>query len=143
MDNYRYIIIDSKDNCATTFEEISQKSRIKKAQADYERSLYDLKEAEKEIALDAHQTYFNYQEAVIRIQNSSERIKLAQQRLSSSQYQMGLRQIPLSSVIDAKIKLADEQALYIQALADYKISLYKLDKAVGKLGEFSNKGGKI
>jgi hypothetical protein len=51
--------------------------------------------------------------------------------------------MPLSQVIDAKIKLADEKALYVQALADYKVSLYRLDRAVGDWGKFSKKFSQI
>jgi len=119
------------------FDNFEQNARIKKAQADYQQSLKEFADVKKEVGMEAHQAYFDYGEAALRVRNSIERIKLAQQRLSTSQYQMGLNQIPLSQVIDAKIKLADEKSLYVQALADYKISLYKLDHAVGQWGKFS------
>ena len=69
--------------------------------------------------------------------NASERVRLAQQRLASDDYQREMNQIPLSQVMESRIKLADEKALYVQSLVEYKIALCKLDKAIGKWGHFS------
>lgn len=119
------------------FDNFDKYSRIHRADADYAKAEKELFEAEREVGTDAYQSYFDYQENVLRLRNSMERIKLAEQRFSSLEYQHGLNQVPLSQLIDAKIKLTDERVLHVQALADYAINLYKLDKAVGSEGAFT------
>jgi len=112
-------------------------SRINSAQADYKRAVKEYEEAEREVGVDAHEAFFDYKEAVMRLKSSFERVELAKQKAKSEGYQATLNQMPLSQAIDAKVKLADEKAAYVQALADYKVALCKLDRAIGVWGRFS------
>jgi outer membrane protein TolC len=64
-------------------------------------------------------------------------VQLATQKAKSEEYQTSLNQMPMSQAIEARVKLADEKAAYVQALADYKVALCKLDRAVGEWGRFS------
>lgn len=113
------------------YTNVERYSRIHEADAEYKKSLKELAETEQQVGLEAYQAFFDYQETALRIRNSQERIKLANQRLSSLSYQHGLNQISLSQLIDARMKVSDEEIAYFQSLADYAIGLYKLDKAIG------------
>jgi outer membrane protein TolC len=118
------------------YDNMEKYTRIHRAKADYMQALKEAQEAERDVGSDACQAFFDYRESLIRIRNALERIDLAEQRLSSSSYQHGLNRITLPEVIDTRIKLVDERIAYARAMADHRISLYKLETAMGKLGEF-------
>lgn len=119
------------------YTDLERYSRIHEADAEYKKSLKELEDTEQQVGVEAYQAFFDYQETSLRIRNTQERIKLAKQRFASLSYQHSLNQITLSQLIDARMKLADEEIAYYQALADYATGLYKLDKAVGSKDFYS------
>ncbi len=119
------------------FDNFAKYSQINGAEADYQRARRDFEEARREVGVEAHEAFYDYKEALLRLGNAAQRVRLLEEKLASDTYQMELNQIPLAQVMDTRIRLADEKALHVQSLVDYKIALCKLDKAVGRWGKYS------
>jgi outer membrane protein TolC len=118
-------------------DNFSKYSEIERARADWIKSLKEARETRGEADAEVYQVYFDHRESILRLRNASERTDLARQRLASVVYQKELNQATLSQVMDVRAKLADEEIASAQAAADHAALLYRLDKAIGRAGAFT------
>ena len=96
----------------------------------------ELVEMEKNVNLEVREAYNNYQKAVFQIKNTKEKIRFREEEVKILELQAALNEVLLSQVLEAKTKLADERALYHQAIASYKTALANLNQAIGLIGYF-------
>jgi len=104
---------------------------VQEAKVNKQRAENDLIEARRQIALEVKEAYYTYQEAIIQVRNSLEKVKFQEESLKVARARAGLNEALQSQLLEAMIKLADERSVYIKALSDYNLSLAKLNKAVG------------
>lgn len=116
---------------------MSVASEIKEARVNRQKAVNDLIEARRQIALEVKEAYYSYQEAIIQVKNSLEKVKFQEEAVKVAGAQAELNEALQSQLLEAMIKLADERAIYIKALSDYNLSLSKLNKAVGLKDYFS------
>jgi outer membrane protein TolC len=106
-------------------------SEIKEAKVNKQKAENDLIEARRQVALEVKEAYYSYQETIIQVRNSLEKVKFQEEALKVAKAQAELNESLQSQVLEAMIKLADEKAVYTKALSDYNLSLAKLNKAIG------------
>ncbi|UCH12134.1 MAG: TolC family protein [Candidatus Omnitrophota bacterium] len=109
-----------------------QEAEVKRHKAENE-----LLEARRQVNLEVKEAYYNYQEAIIQVKNSLEKVRFQKEAAKTAKAQAELNEALQSQVLEAEIKLADERSLYIKALSDYNFSLAKLNKAIGIQDYFS------
>jgi len=106
-------------------------SEIKEAYVNRRNAQNNLIETRRQTALEVKEGYYNYQESILQVKNSLEKVRFQEEALKVASAQAGLNEALQSQMIEAMIKLSDEKALYIKALSDYNLSLVKLNKAIG------------
>ncbi|MFC1808423.1 TolC family protein, partial [Candidatus Omnitrophota bacterium] len=112
-------------------------SQIKEARVNREKAENDLLEARRQISLETKEAYYNYQESIIQVKNTLEKVKFNEEAVKVAKAQSELNEALQSQLLEAMVKLADEKSLYIKALSDYNLSIYKLNKAIGIRDHFS------
>ncbi len=103
-----------------------QEAEVKRHKAENE-----LLETRRQINLEVKEAYYNYQEAIIQVKNSLEKVRFQKEVVKTAKAQAELNEALQSQLLETEIKLADERSLYIKALSDYNFSLAKLNKAIG------------
>ncbi len=111
-------------------------SDIQEAQIKKHKSENELLETLRQVNLEVKESYYNYQEAVIQVKNSLEKVRFQKEAVKTAEVQAQLNEALQSQLLEAEIKLADERSLYIKALSDYNFSLIRLNKAIGIEGYF-------
>jgi len=117
------------DNLASLSEK--QSAFIGKLKAENE-----LIEMEKTINLEVREAFNSYEKAIMQLQNTSRKIRFREEEAKVLSAEAALNEALLSQVLESKIKLADEKALYHQAIASYKTALANLNKAIGIVDYF-------
>jgi outer membrane protein TolC len=120
------------------FDNFAKYSEIERARADVVKSLKEERDTRGEVDADVYQAYFDHRESVLRLRNTAERVELAKQRFASVVYQKELNQATLSQAMDARSKVTDEEIAAVQASADHAALLYRLDRALGRAGVFTD-----
>lgn len=96
----------------------------------------ELIEMEKSINVEVREAYNNYQKSIFQIKNTTEKIRFRREEVKILEMQASLNEALSSQVLEAKVKFADEKALYHQAIASYKTALANLNKTIGLIGYF-------
>jgi len=96
----------------------------------------EFRELQKNIDMEVRQAHHDYEKALLQIRNTSEKIAFRQEAVKIAEAEAALNEVLLSQVLDAQIKLADEKALFHQAIASYKTAIANLNKAIGIIGYF-------
>jgi outer membrane protein TolC len=103
-----------------------EEARLAKLKAENE-----LIEARRQSALTVKEAYYNYQEAVIQVRNSLEKVKFHEEGVKVARIQAELNESLQSQLLESIIQLADEKSVYIKALSDYNLAIIKLNNAIG------------
>jgi len=116
---------------------MSVASEVREAEIKRHKSENELIEASRQVNLEVKEAYYNYQEAVIQVKNTLEKVRFQNEAVKTARAQARLNEAMQSQVLEAEIKLTDERSLYVKALSDYNFSLTKLNKAIGIADYFS------
>jgi outer membrane protein TolC len=108
----------------------------KEARVAHHRAQEELKDVEFEVSVETQEAFYGYQEAVIQVRNTVEKVSFQEEAVKITESDASLNTSLTSDVLEAKIKLADERSLYVQALANYSLSIAKLNKAIGVADHF-------
>ena len=118
------IAIFDKDAFAISSE--IEESKIAKQKAEN-----DLIDTRRQLALSIKEAYYNYQEAVIQVKNSLEKVRFYEEAAKVARVQSELNEALQSQLLEYIIQLADEKSVYIKALSDYNLAIIKLNNAIG------------
>jgi outer membrane protein TolC len=107
-------------------------ARFKEAKANLDSARSNVKATDLNISRDVEQAYINVTEANERIGAAQTAVASAQEnfRLAQGRFDAGVGTI--LELTDAQLALTQAQNTEAQALADYQISLARLDRAVGR-----------
>ncbi|HEV8615516.1 MAG TPA: TolC family protein [Methylomirabilota bacterium] len=107
-------------------------ARFKEAKANLDSAKSNVKATDLNISRDVEQAYINVTEANERIGAAQTAVASAQEnfRLAQGRFDAGVGTI--LELTDAQLALTQAQNTEAQALADYQISLARLDRAVGR-----------
>jgi outer membrane protein TolC len=107
-------------------------ARHREARANLEASRSRLKALELDLGREVEQSHINVEEAQERLQAAQTAVASAQEnfRLAQGRFDSGVGTI--LELTDAQLALTQAQNLEAQALADYRIALYRLDRARGR-----------
>jgi len=83
------------------------------------------------LALSVKESYYNYQEAVIQVKNSLEKVRFHEEAVKVARVQSELNEALQSQLLESLIQLVDEKSVYIKALSDYNLAIIKLNNAIG------------
>jgi len=106
-------------------------NEVKEAEINLLKAQDELNENRKLVEAEVKGAYIDYQKSIIQVANTIGKIKFREEEVKIYHKKTQLNQMPVSELMDAMIKLADEKALYNEALADFHLALAKLNKAVG------------
>lgn len=118
-------------------DSLSVETEIIEANVNKQKAENDLIETNRQIALEAKEAYYNYQESIIQVKNSLEKVKFQEEAVKVARMQAELNEALQSQFLETLVKYSDERSIYVKALSDYNLSLAKLNKAVGIPGYYS------
>lgn len=101
------------------------------AEIDFDKARQELNKIRQDIALEARESCFNYQKAVIQADTAANKVRYQEKDLEFTKMKRGMDEVQDSNVIESMIKLAQERFGYLQALADCHTSLAGINKAIG------------
>src|SRR5712691_7055264 len=106
--------------------------RYREARANYDGAVARIKAAELDIIQNVEQAQLTVSEAAERIQAAQAAVASAQEnfRLAQGRFDAGVGTI--LELTDAQLALTQAQNTETQALSDYRIALYRLDRARGR-----------
>jgi outer membrane protein TolC len=105
--------------------------RIKKAQAEYLKSLYEGRMGKKGIALDARKAYEESSRLLEKVKSTKKSHSMSNQMmfLSKSNYELGIGD--QEEYAEALQLLLANRGLYFKSILDYNVSLANLERKVG------------
>lgn len=103
----------------------------KQSEITAEQAYSDLLKSKHAAATEVREAYFNYQEAVLKLKNSTANRELYQKELVIIKEKRSMNDAQTQDVVAAKVKLATEETNYTAALVDALLALEKLNKAIG------------
>jgi outer membrane protein TolC len=114
------------------FDSVLTSAEIGEAKAELRSLEAQIEELQQQIALEVRQAYLNVRQAEESIPASETALKQAQENLdiAEGRYSTGVGNI--IELTDAQVLLTSARANHVEALANYKISLAQLEKAVGE-----------
>ena len=98
---------------------------------DFARAKQEMMKIEQDIALEARESCFNYEKALLQIQTAESKVNYQQKDLEFSRLKREMDEAPDSNVIEGLIKLAQEKFGYVQALTDCLTAIASINKAIG------------
>jgi outer membrane protein TolC len=116
----------------TIFDGGNKIARHQEAKANVEGARARLQSSELEITRDVEQAIVSAEEAQARIRAAAVTVKAAERnyRFAEGRFRAGLATI--IELTDAQFSLTQAQNVEAQALSDYRIALYRLDRALGR-----------
>ncbi len=103
----------------------------KRAAIDYSRSLSDFNETLKTVIFEVQDSYLKYKRALSQLDASEIEMNYRRNEAEITKVRSLVGDSSLSNAIESIFALSDAQTRYIQALANYYISLANLKKATG------------
>lgn len=103
----------------------------KKADIDLSRSISDFNEAAKSVTFQMQDAFLNYQKAVLQLNEAGAEMKFRRHESTIAEVRASVGEASLSSALESLYSLADAQTNYIQALANFSISIANIKKASG------------
>jgi len=119
------------------FDNLNAYTKISEAKVGRLRAEDELDQMEREVMMEAKQAFFDYQGSILKIKNNLEKMEYLDQKFTDTELRVKMGELPVSQLMDAKMKLADQKGLYVQAIADGFIALAKLDKVTGRPGYYT------
>jgi outer membrane protein TolC len=116
----------------TIFDGGNKVARYQEARANLDAARARVLASELEISRDVEQAIVNTEEARGRVRAAGVSVKAAERnyRFAEGRFRAGLATI--IELTDAQFSLTQAQSLQAQALSDYRIAIYRLDRAVGR-----------
>lgn len=118
--------ITAEFNLLDNMKRISDK---KTADISLSRALSDFEETFKTIKFEVQDAFLNYQKAVLQLETAEAEMKFRRNEAEVIKIRAMVGETSLSNAMEALYSLADSQTKYVQALANYQISLANLKKA--------------
>jgi len=112
------------------------------AEIDFDKQRQELTKIKQDITVEMKEGCFNYAKAIIQLGTASNKVKYQEKDLELVRMRRGMDEAQDSNVVESMIKLAQEKFGYLQALADCRISLASIDKAIG-VENFCEGGGRV
>ena len=106
-------------------------SEIEESKIAKQKAENDLIDTRRQSALSVKESYYNYQEAVIQVKNSLEKVRFHEEAVKVARVQSELNEALQSQLLESLIQLVDEKSVYIKALSDYNLAIIKLNNAIG------------
>ena len=120
--------ISAEFNLLDNLKRLSDKKR---SDIDLHRSLSDFNETIKTITFEVQDAFLNYQKAVLQLNTAESEMKFRRSESEVIKVRSMVGEASLSSAMESLYSFSDAQSKYIQALANYQISLANLKKATG------------
>ncbi len=115
-------------NLLDNMKRISDK---KKSDIDLFKSISDFNETFKTITFEVQDAFLSYQKAVLQLNTAQSEMKFRRNEAEVTKIRAMVGETSLSNAMESLYSLSDAQTKYIQALANYQISLANLKKATG------------
>jgi len=115
------------------FEGFSKIAQLSKAKLNYKYSQEALEQTHKDIGLEVKQSYFNMQQAERKISVTQDGEEAAGENLRLNQEKYNLGAGTMLDLINSQVNYTQARSNRIQALYDLKLSVARLQKAMGKL----------
>lgn len=115
---------------------LSNATEIEQAHVGYLKAVNEFNETVKSVETEVQEAYNTYEKAILQVENEREKIKVKERQLKITEFETSLNESTLTQLIEAKIKLVDERASYVQAISSYKTAVAKLNKAIGISGYY-------
>jgi outer membrane protein TolC len=106
-------------------------SEIEESKIAKQKAENDLIEVRRQAAMAVKESYYNYQESVIQVKNSLEKVRFHEEAVKVARAQAGLNEALQSQLLESVIQLTDEKSVYIKALSDYNLAIIKINNAIG------------
>ena len=110
---------------------LAMASEIEESKVNKQKAENDLIDTRRQTALSVKEAYYNYQEAVIQVKNSLEKVSFHEETVKVAKMQSELNEALQSQLLESLIQLVDEKSVYIKALSDYNLAIIKLNNAIG------------
>ncbi len=112
-------------------DNLKRYSEGKKADIDLSRSVSDFNEASKTVAFEMQDAFLNYQKAVLQLNEAVGEMKFRRNESEVTKVRAMVGEAELSGALQSLYSLSEAQSNYIQALANYYISIANIKKASG------------
>jgi len=109
----------------------SVSSEIEEAKVNKQKAENELIETRRHAALEIKEAYYNYQESILQVKNTLEKVRFHKEATKVAKAQASLNEALQSQLLEAMIQLADEKSVYIKALSDYSLAIVKINKVIG------------
>ncbi len=106
-------------------------SENKKADIELSRAISDFNEATKTVTFEMQDAFLNYQKAVLQLNETEAEMKFRRSELEVTKIRALVGEASLSNAIESLYSLSEAQSNYIQAMANYYISVANIKKASG------------
>ena len=116
--------------------QLSGLTEVKQAQVNLEKAQRDLEEVKLAVFQEVQEAYLSYEKARLQYEYAQQKIRFRAEQVKILEAQASLNEALPSQVIEAVIKLTDEEVGKAQALSNYYVALAKLNKAVGLYGHY-------
>ena len=120
--------ISAEFNLLDNLKRLSDKKR---ADIDLHRALSDFNETMKTITFEVQDAFLNYQKAVLQLSTAETEMQFRRGEAEIVKIRSMVGETSLSSAMESLYSYSEAQTRYIQALANYHISLANLKKATG------------
>lgn len=115
------------------FEGLSRFANLSKAKLTKKTSEQALAQGKRDVALETKQAYFEVQQAKKQIQVAQNAVEAAEEGLRLNQEKYNLGAGTMLDLIVARVSYTSAQSDYIQGKYNYKKSIARLQRAMGKL----------
>ncbi len=112
-------------------------SEIQQGIVALERAKQDLDEAKASVFQEVEEAYIAYSKARLQLDYAKQKIAFREEQLKIFKAQASINEALPSQILEALIRLSDEEVGQTQALTNYYVALARLNKAVGLPSHYS------
>lgn len=102
------------------------------SQIDYDKARQELNKAKQDVTLEVRQGCVNYEKAVLQLDQAVRKVKYQEGDAEYNRFRASMDEVPVSTLVDSLIKLAQERYGYAQALNDCHATVAAINKAIGQ-----------
>jgi len=106
-------------------------SKSKEAEIAFQKAMNDYNQLRQKITLEVKEAYFLYERAKIMLAAVESKIKYYKKEVEIAELRKSLDIVPLSTLLEAKINLSEQENAYSKALMEYYLALATLNRAMG------------
>ncbi len=106
-------------------------SEIQQARIGLEKARADLEESKMSVFQEVQEAYLSYTKARLQLEYAKQKIAFRQEQVKILQAQASVNEALPSQVLEATLRLTEEEVAQAQALTSYHVALSKLNKAIG------------